>query len=198
MPDDLSTSRPATAADALTRLMEGNRRWVDGRLAHPNRSTERREDLANAQRPFATVFSCIDSRVPPEIIFDCGIGDLVVIRTGAHVLDDAVVMGSLQFAAAQLKTPLVLVLGHQACGAVAAAVDALENGRTTEGSLDPITTALRPAYEADSSDMVRAHTRLTVNAISEDPVIANLISGAGLSIVGGHYSLDDGEVTILE
>ena len=191
-----------TPDQALTRLLEGNRRWMDGRLAHPNRSTERRETLANSQRPFATVFSCIDSRVPPEIVFDCGIGDLAVIRTGAHVLDDDVVMASVQFAAGVLETPLVLVLGHQGCGAVTAAMDAFEDPRSAAGGgLDSIIDALRPAYEAGDHNlesMVKAQTRLTVKALAETSTIADRMDSGALKILGGYYSFDTGAVSILD
>src|SRR5690348_6326208 len=119
--------RPATTPEhALGLLMEGNQRWVDGRLAHPNRSVERRQELTEGQSPFATVFSCIDSRVTPEIVFDCGLGDLVVVRSGAHALGETAVMGSLQFGVDQLGTPLLLVLGHEGCGAVSSAIEAVE------------------------------------------------------------------------
>ncbi|MFL5823562.1 MAG: carbonic anhydrase [Solirubrobacteraceae bacterium] len=199
-----------TAQQALDILMEGNRRWVDGRLAHPNRSVERRQGLADAQRPFATVFSCIDSRVPPEIVFDCGIGDLAVIRTGAHVLDDDVVMASLQFAAGVLQTPLMLVLGHQGCGAVTAAIDALEGRASADATLSPIVDALRPAHDtlppapesANAEDridrMVKAQTQLTVRAVAQAPMIAARVRGGDLQIVGGYYSFHTGAVSILD
>src|SRR5436305_12920658 len=136
-PQHVDSASTYTPDEALEELLEGNRRWVAGRLAHPDRSLERREELAVAQRPFATVFCCIDSRVTPEIVFDCGIGDLAVIRTGAHVLDEDVVMASLQFAAGVLQTPLMLVLGHQGCGAVTAAIDALEGRAGADATLSP-------------------------------------------------------------
>src|SRR5581483_7544207 len=111
---------------ALERLLEGNRRWVQERQVQPNRSAERRREVAAGQRPFATVFSCLDSRVPPEIVFDCGIGELATVRTGGHVLDEEVVLGSLRFCTELLGTPLMLVLGHERCGAVGAAIKAIE------------------------------------------------------------------------
>src|SRR5690242_13312475 len=121
MPEGKSTStmpeRPATTPQhALELLIEGNQRRVEGRMAHPNRSAERRQELTEGQSPFATVFTCIDSRVTPEIVFDCGLGDLAVVRSGAHALGETAVMGSLQFGVNQLGTPLLLVLGHEGCG----------------------------------------------------------------------------------
>ena len=189
MPDGVAT----TPEDALELLIEGNRRWVKGCMAHPNRSAERRSELADAQAPFATVFSCIDSRVTSEIVFDCGLGDLAVVRTGAHVVDDASVMPSLRFTAELLGTPLILVLGHQACGAVTAAVNALGNGNPNR-ELEPLIDALRPAYEAvgsgDVEAMVKAHTQLTVQKLT-----ACL---PDRQVTGAYYSLDTGAVSILD
>lgn len=192
---------------ALERLLEGNRRWVQERQAHPNRSAERRQELAGGQSPFATVFSCIDSRVPPEIVFDCGTGDLAVVRTGGHVLDSDVVLGSLRFCADQLRTPLVLVLGHQNCGAVAAAIGAIEHDDKGPPGLEPIVNALRPAYSAAngqaskddlSARMTRAHTSLTVRSIAEADWIAPLMRTGEVKVVGAYYSLDTGEVSTFE
>lgn len=180
---------PATAEQALELLMEGNQRWVEGNLAHPNRSTDRRQELAEEQAPFATVFSCIDSRVPAEIVFDCGLGDLAVVRTGGHVLDQGAVMASLLFAAQKLRTPLVLVLGHQRCGAVTAAHTALEQDGAPEPGLEAVVESLRPAYESGIEDMTRRHTRLTVD---------RLAAALPVAVVGGYYSLDSGTVSILD
>jgi carbonic anhydrase len=186
--------------EALELLMAGNRRWVEGNLAHPNRSVDRRGQLAEGQAPFATVFSCIDSRVPAEIVFDCGLGDLAVVRTGAHVLDEGPVLGSLLFAAGELGTPLVLVLGHQRCGAVTAARDVLEREASPEPGLEAVVELLRPAYEAtrdrnldDVDEMVKAQTRLTVERLT-----ASLPPWPSLKVVGGYYSLDTGAVSILD
>ena len=109
------SARAATASPrrALKLLIDGNRRWVTGKVTHPHQSVARRVALRHVQHPFATVFSCIDSRVPPELVFDRGIGDLAVIRTGAQVLDEGIVFGSVEFAADHLHTPLILVMGHQ-------------------------------------------------------------------------------------
>jgi carbonic anhydrase len=198
MPAMAPPERAATTpGDALNLLLEGNRRWVDGNLAHPNRSLERRAVLSNGQSPFATVFSCIDSRVPAEIVFDCGIGDLAVVRTGAHVLDGAV-LASLAFAVQKLGTPLLLVLGHEQCGAVTAALAALDADGPADAGQDPIVEALRPAYEAreghELEAMIRAHTRLTV-----DRLTALLPHDTdGLRVLGGYYSFDTGAVSILD
>jgi carbonic anhydrase len=201
MPADVSPDQ------ALERLLEGNQRWVEERQAHPNRSTERRREVAAGQRPFAAVFSCLDSRVPPEIVFDCGTGDLAVVRTGGHVLDEEVVMGSLRFCADLLGTPLMLVMGHESCGAVGAAIEVIEGRQSAPAGLGSIVDAIRPAYDvadhaAENHDLtdrvVRAHTLLTVRKIAEADSFAALMRSGELRIVGAHYSLESGEVSLLD
>src|SRR3954451_4698797 len=116
------TNRPATADEALARLMAGNDRFVGGEARFPTVQKEILANLARAQRPYATILGCSDSRVPPELLFDAGFGELFVIRVAGNVLS-ADVAGSLQYAGVHLKTPLFLVLGHEGCGAVSAAVE---------------------------------------------------------------------------
>ena len=108
-----------TPTEAWTKLREGNLRFVEGRREHPNQDVDRREAVAQAQSPFAVVFGCSDSRVAAEIIFDRGLGDLFVVRTAGHVVD-AGVLGSIEFGVDVLHAPLVVVLGHDRCGAVRA------------------------------------------------------------------------------
>jgi carbonic anhydrase len=197
-------SAAITPRQALQLLIAGNRRWVTGQVTHPHQSVARRIALRRTQHPFATVFSCIDSRVPPELVFDRGIGDLAVIRTGAQVLDEGVVLGSVEFTPDHLETPLILVLGHQRCGAVNAAIHTIESGGTAPGHIQSIVDALRPAYDVaiketgDLPDnMVRAQTRLTVDRIRNDPLIEEFIADGELNVHGGYYSLDTGAVSII-
>jgi len=124
--------------EAIGELMAGNRRYAAGELSHPNTSLARRAELREGQTPFAVILGCSDSRVPPEILFDRGQGDLFVIRVAGNVIDD-IVLGSIEYAALYLATPLVLVLGHSACGAVAAA----RSGGELEGHIPFIADALR-------------------------------------------------------
>jgi len=189
---------------ALKLLIDGNRRWVTGELTHPHQSVARRIELRHVQHPFATVFSCIDSRVPPEVVFDRGIGDLAVIRTGAQVLDEGVVFGSVEFTPDHLHTPLILVMGHQRCGAVSAAIHTIQSGGSAPGHIQAIVDALRPAYRVairQSGDlldnMVRAQTKLTVRRIRHDPLIEEFIHRGELIVVGAYYSLDTGAVSII-
>jgi carbonic anhydrase len=150
------------------------------------------------------VFSCIDSRVPPELVFDRGIGDLAVIRTGAQALDHGVVFGSVEFSPDHLGTPLILVMGHQRCGAVKAAIHTIETGGTAPGHIQAIVDALRPAYHVAIKqhgdlveNMVRAQTKLTVKRIRNDPLIKECLARGELIVVGGYYSLDTGAVSII-
>jgi carbonic anhydrase len=196
---------PATPAAALKLLMQGNERWACGRARHPHQSVARRDYLARHQAPFATVLACIDSRVPPEIVFDRGLGDLFVIRTGAQTLDNGVVLGSVEFGPQGFPSSrLIFVLGHARCGAVTGAIAAIQTGRPAPGHIQAVVHALRPAYRAavgqpgDLEDnMIRAQTKLTVRRLQEDPLLRRLIVTDGLRIVGGHYSLDTGVVQII-
>jgi carbonic anhydrase len=198
-------SRPASPAIALRMLMQGNERWVRGLPRHPHQSVAWRRHLAGGQKPFATVLSCIDSRVPPEIVFDRGLGDLFVARTGAPVLDDGVVLGSVEFGPNGFpSTRLIFVLGHARCGAVSGAISAIQSGRRAPGQIQAVVDALRPAYRVairqpgDLEDnMIRAQTRLTVERLKRSPLLRRLIRTEGLLIVGGHYNLDTGRIRLI-
>jgi carbonic anhydrase len=149
------------------------------------------------------VFSCIDSRVPPELVFDRGLGDIFVIRTGAQTVND-VTLGSVEFGPEETGTPLIIVLGHQRCGAVIAAIHAIQNHRHAPGHIQAVVDALKPAYNVaihQSGDlvdnMVRAQTKLTVALLKSDPALAERVQAGELMIVGGRYSLETGRVEII-
>jgi carbonic anhydrase len=192
-------------AEALKLLVEGNRRWVSGQLQHPNQTVARRLEVAPHQDPFALVFSCMDSRVPPEIVFDRGVGDLFVIRTGGQALDELVVLGSIEFGPVTYEScRLIMVLGHERCGAIIAAIESIRTGVPAPGHIAAVVDALRPAYDVAVQEpgdlvenMVRAQVRLTVAALKEDPLLAELIADDGLVIVGGRYGLESGQVEII-
>jgi carbonic anhydrase len=189
---------PGPAA-ALRVLMAGNQRWVRGKATHPQQSPAWRQSLAGHQDPFATVISCIDSRVPPEIVFDCGLGEMFVIRTGAQTLDDQVVLGSIEFGPVNYDSAkLMFVLGHQNCGAAKAAIEFIESGRQAPGHIKAVVDALRPAYRVAQpqpgdlvDNMVRAQIRLTVRQLKQDPLLSNLM------IVGGYYELASGVIDVI-
>jgi carbonic anhydrase len=189
-------------ADALRLLLEGNQHWVHGQLEHPNQTIKRRLQVAPHQDPFALIFSCIDSRVPPEIVFDRGVGDLFVIRTGAQVLDQGVVFGSIQFGPAEYEScRLIMVLGHERCGAVIAAIESIQTGVPAPGYIEAVVEALRPAYDVAITqpgdlveNMVRAQVELTVAELKADPLLAGI---EGLLIRGGRYGLESGAVELI-
>jgi carbonic anhydrase len=152
------SSAPAAEApiespeEALMRLLEGNVRFVADKSLPIDEGKDRREKVVKRQKPFATIFSCVDSRVPPELIFDRGLGDLFVVRTAGEVPDSAV-MGSIEYGAAELEIPLLMVLGHTGCGAVKATVNTLESGETPDADIAYLVEGLKPAVEKAKTKM---------------------------------------------
>jgi carbonic anhydrase len=193
--------RPKGAADALDALLAGNRRFVSGDPHYGHEITAAAEAAASGgQEPYAVVIGCIDSRVPLEAIFDQNFGSMCVVRSGGTVLDQAIV-GSVEFAVTQLNVPLVMVLGHERCGAVSATVDAVRTGEKPSGALGYLVEQITPAVEAagvDAPDAVeraiREHIVATVRQLRDEP---ELSAAPGVRIVGAIYDLDTGEVTLL-
>jgi carbonic anhydrase len=202
-PDGSRASSPAAQA-ALAALLEGHDRYLHDRPLHLHQDAGRRTALARAQHPFAMILGCADSRVPPEVIFDQGFGDLFVIRTAGHVLD-AAVLGSVEYGLEELKIPLVMVLGHERCGAVQAAVAAMERGSKPGGHLGALVDAIMPAVTevghrtGDAVDnAVRAHTRLVMDALQRAvPGLAARVQTDEVRIVGGRHDLDTGDLELL-
>ncbi|SLF47592.1 carbonic anhydrase [Mycobacteroides abscessus] len=203
----IATSSMPEHIDPLEVLKAGNARFASGQMTHPRQSPQRRQDLARGQDPMAIVFSCIDSRVPPEIVFDQGLGDLFVVRTGAQDYD-ALIEGSIEYGAVMDHTPLMVVLGHQRCGAATVAVEALEQHTPPPDHLAEVVQALKPAYlEAKQKpwkslddlveETIRTQIRLTVNALRADPPLASNIKNKALRILGAYYTLDTGIVSWL-
>jgi len=196
---------PAMSGDqALQKLIRGHQRYVTGNPRRPHQTATRRAAIARSQRPIAIIFGCADSRVPLEIIFDQGLGDLFVIRLAGHVLTDAV-LGSIEYAVEEFGVPLVMVLGHERCGAVSAAVAAVAGGGTSPGHIDTLVNAIKPAVEkvkeipGDVVDnAVRAHVTLVVEQLrSSLPLLAPLVQAVKLKIVGARIDLDSGKIDIL-
>jgi carbonic anhydrase len=190
-------------AQAWARLEAGNRHWAAGHLEHPDQDASRRLRVAVRQEPFAAIVSCIDSRLPPETIFDQGIGDLFAIRTGAQTTD-GLVTASIEYGPLENGTPLIVVLGHARCGAVTAAVHAIQSGQQLPGHLNAIMERLRPAYREAASNpgdpvdqVVRAQIHRTVHTLAHDGPLAALVASGELGIVGAYYDLDTGLVTRL-
>jgi carbonic anhydrase len=198
------------AHEALQRLRDGNRRFVAevrGRAA----SRERRQELAAGQEPFAIILGCSDSRVPAEIVFDQGLGDLFVIRVAGNIVAPSQV-GSVEFAAARFETRLVVVLGHTSCGAIQATVDELgrrseEQSRNLRSIVDRIRPSVEPllgtslARDRDAliHEAVRANIRMSANQLRHgSEVLEQLIDTGGLRVVGAEYSLDTGVVEFFD
>ncbi|MFI9174178.1 carbonic anhydrase [Streptomyces lincolnensis] len=198
------TTRPDSPWAAFSRLMDGNERWVDGSLQHPDRDPKRRELVSQEQAPYGVILSCIDSRVPPELLFDTGLGDLFVLRTGGGVVGP-VVTGSVEYGPMTSGTPLIVVLGHQRCGAIKAAYEAMSDGKTLPGNLQAISDALRPAYKEtvktkrpDPVDaMTRIHVKQTSAALRSNKDLAPMVAKGDLAVVSAYYSLDTGKVEVL-
>jgi carbonic anhydrase len=195
------TADMPTAEQAMERLMAGNKRYVASKQTHPHQTRERCVELSAGQYPFAVILGCADSRVPPEVIFDQGLGDLFVIRVAGNVLDD-IVVGSVEYAAAHLHTPLIVVLGHAKCGAVGATVA----GGELEGHLPSLAEAIQPAVDqvrdlpGDLVDnAVRANAKMVAEQLrSSQPVLAELANAGELKIVAARYDLDTGLVELLQ
>ena len=202
----LPVTEPAVtdAAAALDRLLEGNRRFRTGRPRHPHQSPGRRREVAAGQSPFAVVVGCADSRVSPEVVFDQGLGDLFDVRVAGNVLDD-LVLGSVEFAVEELDPVVLVVLGHERCGAVTATVDAIESGATPPGHLGAIVDRLRPVVEpilhepGDPVDNgVVANVRAVVaQATAGSEIVAHAAGTGALTVVGARYDLDSGRVTLV-
>ncbi|WP_405948451.1 carbonic anhydrase [Streptomyces prunicolor] len=190
-------SHPTTAPAALAELLDGNRRYATDHSRHPDESRRLRRQLATAQHPFAVIVGCIDSRVPPELIFDQGLGDLLCIRTAGEVLDEAV-LASIQYGVEELHIPLVLVLGHERCGAVAATLAHLETGAPVPGHLALLVDEISPAARRTralpgdwAEHTMRAHTAWVRDAIRADPAFTSA------HVVAARFDLDTGLVSLL-
>jgi carbonic anhydrase len=196
--------RPTTPDDALAELMAGNERFVTGSRVHPHQDAERRTEIAGAQRPFAVVFGCSDSRLAAEIIFDRGLGDLFVIRTAGHVVG-AEVLASIEYGITVLGAPLLVVLGHDSCGAIQATQDALAGTFQPGPGLLPLINRIKPVLAqaeaagiTDPDEISAAHVRSTVDQLTgEDPRLAEAVAAKECGVVGFTYRLNDGRVTIV-
>ncbi|MGB7712406.1 MAG: carbonic anhydrase [Microcoleus sp.] len=185
---------------ALKKLMDGNQRYIQQKRTFPDQSRSRILELAKGQHPFAIVLGCSDSRVAPEILFDQGLGDLFEIRVAGNVLDN-VVLGSMEYAAAELGVPLLVVLGHERCGAVKAALD----GKSVPGHIGSLVAAIKPAVYATKGqpgdawdNAVRANVKMSVNKLKAlSPILAKAVKAGTLKVVGARYDIDSGEVEVI-
>src|SRR5438105_2921376 len=210
-------------AEAMSRLKEGNGRYTTGNLQHPHESSEertyiatnsyenagmiflgmtaaeaakRRAELTKSQHPFAIIVSCSDSRVPPEIVFDQGLGDLFVIRVAGNVIDDHS-LGSVEYAVDHLVVRLIVVLGHQRCGAVKAAKETIAAKTKAPAHIQSLVTAIQPAVEATVKDDLEATIKANVKDVaqalrSSTPVLKPKVDSGDVRVVGAYYNLDTG------
>lgn len=197
---------PWTAEQALERLKEGNARFVNGEAHFPTVQKEVLADLTKGQQPYATILGCSDSRVPPEVIFDAHLGELFVIRVAGNVLGPSI-FGTLQYAASHLRTPLVVVLGHEGCGAVKAALASKFEGAEHRSRIEILLENILPALEGIDPSLppeallsagVEANVRRTVSEILDTPEARARYEGSGLKLVGAVYDLGTGRVRFLD
>jgi carbonic anhydrase len=197
-PDDVALPEIRTPLDAMAELMEGNRRFVEGRPVGPHRTLARVREVATAQSPFAAVLSCADSRVPVEIVFDQGFGDLFVCRAAGNIVTPELI-GSLEFGTLVLGARAVVVLGHTGCGAVKASIA----GEPVPGQISALYQHIRPAVErsatGEQEDVARENVRIQASLLrTASPVIAQLVRENKLVVAGGVYDLSTGRVTLLD
>ena len=200
-----------TAQEALIRLQEGNQRFVEGKSTRNTNYTQRRNELVDGQTPFAIILGCSDSRVPTEIVFDQGLGDLFVIRIAGNIVAPSQI-GSIEFAVETFQTPLVVVLGHTRCGAVAATLNQIRQPQAScSQHLYSIVGCIRPAVEPlleTRTDLahehlleqaIRSNVRMSVNQLRHGSSFLKEMHDSGsLWIVGAEYSLESGEVDFFE
>ena len=215
--------------EAISRLKEGNGRFTSGNLQHPHESNEertyiaknsyenpggislgmtseqaakRRAELAKSQHPFAIILSCSDSRVPPEIVFDEGLGDLFIVRVAGNVLNDEG-LGSIEYGVDILGARLIVVLGHQSCGAVDAAMKTVAAKGKAPGHIQSLVTAIKPVVDStpkgDLDTTIKANVKHVVDALrSSTPILKAKVDSGDVQVIGGYYTLDTGAVTFLD
>jgi len=187
--------------DIWQELISGNKRFAAGNPTHPNQSMARRQEMAKGQNPRAAVLACADSRVSPEIVFDQGLGDLFVVRVAGNVVNDPI-LGSLEYAVEHLGTRLIVVLGHQRCGAVAAACA----GGEAPGHIGSLVQALAPAVDKISASeegrvdwVAKENVRMMTKSLrSYGPILEKWVRQGKLEVAGAFYDLDTGAVEIVE
>ena len=206
----LAHKRPPTPEAALAKLMAGNERYIQGKGVHKVDEDVRRVAVAEEQKPYAAILSCADSRVPPEVIFDQGLGDLFVVRIAGNTAHDPLVVGSVEYAAEHLGSILLMVLGHQSCGAVKAAVATVTEGAHQEGHIqsfvDPIVPVVKKAKkespeastDALTEQSIQANIKHSVDELSHsEALLEHLVEKGKLKIVGAEYNLESGKVDLV-
>ncbi|MGE5300713.1 MAG: carbonic anhydrase [Acidobacteriota bacterium] len=190
--------------DSLNKLLDGNKRFVSGELAKKDLGDARRQELTKGQSPFATVLSCADSRVSPELIFDEGLGDIFIIRDAGNVVGP-LTLGSIEYGVEHLHTPLLVILGHEQCGAVTAALDAKGE---LEGNIGTILKKIMPAVktarkagkgrEGTLDLAIQENVRNTYKNVMKSKIVSELVHEGKLQVVGAEYYLGTGKVEMVD
>lgn len=192
--------------DVLKKLLEGNKRFVEGKLDHPGRSPKDFQALAEGQAPPAIILGCADSRVAPEIIFDQGVGELFVVRGAGNMVGSGPILkGSIEFGVAELGARLIMVLGHTACGACAAAIKFIDDKKALPGSIEGLVDYIRPSVRMVAgqagdklTNVTKANVLAGVKKLAElDPILSKFAKSGELKIVGGIYDLGTGKVDLV-
>jgi carbonic anhydrase len=202
-----TTTVPVTTGDqALQRLLAGNRRFVQGVSVNQGRDSVRRAAVAETQKPFAVILGCSDSRVTPVVLFDEGIGDLFLVRVAGNTAAAPALVGSIEYSAEVLGSVLLMVLGHESCGAVKAAIAHVTQGQQEPGSIEAFVDPIIPAVQAVQSQppdqllnaAIQQNIRLQVQQLSaSQPLLAPLVSSGKLKVVGAEYQLASGQVQLV-
>ncbi len=191
-----------SAEQAIEKLKQGNKRFVELKLKHPDSDKKRRKEMLKGQHPFVVILSCSDSRVPPELIFDQGLGDIFEIRNAGNVLDDHVI-GSIEYAVMHCGVKLIVIMGHQDCGAIAATLSGVSETKYIKSLEDSIQPAIEDCkeqgLEINSDNVVKAHIMQDINElISQDTELVKYMKEHEVKIVPAYYHLDSGKVDFLK
>lgn len=191
-----------SAEQAIEKLKQGNKRFVELKLKHPDSDKKRRKEMQKGQHPFVVILSCSDSRVPPELIFDQGLGDIFEIRNAGNVLDDHVI-GSIEYAVMHCGVKLIVIMGHQDCGAIAATLSGVSETKYIKSLEDSIQPAIEDCkeqgLEINSDNVVKAHIMQDINElISQDTELVKYMKEHEVKIVPAYYHLDSGKVDFLK
>ncbi len=188
-----SMATAMTPQEALSQLMDGNQRYASGNMTHPDRNKEARQATVNLQTPFAAILSCSDSRVPLEIVFDSGIGDIFAVRNAGNVTSE-IERDSLEFAVQVLGAPLIMVLGHQNCGAV----NAVMTGQAD--AMPAVAAAIAPGIvgDTDLTKAVKDNVMHVMQQLNQNPIVSKQVSDGKVMVVGGYYDLLTGKVELLQ
>ena len=195
-------SENLSAEEALEKLIKGNQRFVELEQKHPDEDRKRRKEMLKGQHPFVVILSCSDSRVPPELIFDQGLGDIFEIRNAGNVLDDHVI-GSIEYAVMHCGVKLIVIMGHQDCGAIAATLSGVSETKyikSLEDSIQPaVADCKKKGLEVNSDNVVKAHVMQDINELlTQDTELVKYMKKHNVQIIPAYYHLDTGKVDFIK